>query len=195
MAACGASQFLPLPAWFDFSIEGHVSPAVTHFPSMGNKKLLKALSFADLGIVVVLGAGYAILRLAGIIDPAFCISEDLQPVPRLSEAKVEIVYTNCDTLAKDEAISVYFSRPTVQGESRVSTWLNRRTLIFRYDPGRSDNPSPSITHSSKSTILISVPEVSSVIYQNRAWRGMSIEYAIGKVYCPPNPQGGIVIKK
>jgi hypothetical protein len=151
---------------------------------MANRKLVKTMVLCVVGIA----AGYAILRLSGIIDPGACISEQLQTVPNLSGTRIEIVYTNCDILAKSEAISVYFSRATAQGESWLARWMNRRTLVFRYDPGRPDNPLPSVTHPSKSKILISVPEVSSVAYQNRIWRDISIEYAIGKVYYPMKPK-------
>ena len=61
------------------------------------------------------GTRYVFLRLAGIIDPDVCLSERMQTMPNLSGAKVEIVYTNCDTLAKDESISVYFSRSRERG--------------------------------------------------------------------------------
>jgi len=84
---------------------------------MGRKKVAKTILVGIAGIVAVSCAGYVFLRLAGIIDPDACVSERMKTVPNLSGAKVEIVYTNCDTLAKDEAISVYFSRAAVTEES------------------------------------------------------------------------------
>ena len=77
---------------------------------MGRKKVAKTILVGVAGILTVSGAGYVFLRLAGIIDPGACITERMKTVPNLSGAKVEIIYTNCDTLAKDEAVSIYFSR-------------------------------------------------------------------------------------
>ena len=93
---------------------------------MGRKKVAKIIVIGVVGIVAVCGAGYEFLRLAGIIDPDACISERMQTIPNLSRAKVETVYTNCDTLAKDEAISVYFSRASVNDGTWYGKWFNRR---------------------------------------------------------------------
>jgi hypothetical protein len=144
------------------------------------KKLVVTLSGV---ILLLLGVGYVILRAVGIVDPNACISETKGTIPDLSGARVEIIYTNCDTLAKDEAISVFISS-AISRDSWFAKWRSRRSLVFRYDPGRPDNPLPHITNPSRSTILISVPEVSSIIYQNQRWRDMSIDYAIGKVDYP-----------
>jgi hypothetical protein len=152
---------------------------------MGHKKLAKTILVSIVGLVVVLGAGYALLRIAGTNDSDGCISEEMMTIPDLAGVKAEVVYTNCDTLVKDEAVKVYFSRAAVKGESWLAKWRNRRTLVFWYDPGGRafpDMPLPLITHPSPSTILISVPEVSSVAYKSRKWENMSIDYAIGKVY-------------
>ena len=144
------------------------------------KKVAKTTLISIVVIVAVLSAGYAFLRSIGIIEPNACISEQRMTIPELSGARVELVQTNCDTLAKDEAISIYFSRSAVKGDSWFARWRNHRALVFRYDPGRSDNPLPSITNSAHSTILISVPEVSSAIYQSGSWENISIAYKIGK---------------
>ncbi|MFZ0935350.1 MAG: hypothetical protein ACLP6W_21915 [Bryobacteraceae bacterium] len=128
-------------------------------------------------IMLVLGARYVFLRLTGIITPDACISEDLKTIPDLSGLRFEIEYTNCDTLPKDEAVSVYVAT-AAKGKSWVPNWFNRRTLIFSYDPSGVDNSPPSIQASGKERILISVPEVSSVILQRRKWRNFSIDYRI-----------------
>ena len=146
---------------------------------MLNKNRLKTIAFIVAGIALVLGAGYSFLRWVFAADPDACISKGLQTIPDLSGAKIEIVYVSCDTLAKEEETDVYLSPVTAQGTPGLK---NGRTLVFSYDPVGSDNSVPSITNPSDSTILITVPEVSSVIHQDRSWRGMSIEYAIGKDY-------------
>jgi len=132
-------------------------------------------------VILPLAAVYTSLRLSD--DPSACISEDKTTIPDLDGVRIDVVYTNCDTLAKDESISLYFSRSAVK-DSWFARWRNRRALIFRYDPGRPDNPLPSITHPSPSKILIAVPEVSSIQYQTQKWQGVSIGYQIGKVYYP-----------
>ena len=146
---------------------------------MVREKWLKWVIFCFVGVVVLSSVSYVLLRSVGIIDPSACISKELQTIPDLSGARVEVVYMNCDTLAKDEAISIYFSSATAKDEPWFLGWLNRRSLILRYDPTRPDYPMPSITQQAKDTILISVPEVSSVTHQDRTWRNISIEYAIG----------------
>lgn len=139
-------------------------------------------------ILLMLGAGYVLLLAIGFMDPNACISETKGAIPDLSGARFEIIYTNCDTLAKDEAISVFISRSAVSRDSWFAKLRSRRSLVFRYDPGRPDNPLPHITNPSKSAILISVPEVSSIFYQNQRWQGLSIDYAIGKVDYPKKPK-------
>ena len=95
--------------------------------------------------------------------------------------RFEVVYTNCDTLAKGEAVRVY-----VEKDTSKKTWLgrpkNERSLLFWYDPGgKASIEIPSITLPSPSTILISVPEVSSIAYQNAKWHEMSVKYDVGRV--------------
>ncbi len=154
---------------------------------MDHKKISKMILVGAAVLVLVSGVGYVFMRLTGVVEPNACISEEKMTIPDLSGAKVEVFYTNCDTMVKDEAISIYFSRAAAKEKSWFAGWRNHRRLVFRYDPGgKSDSPLPSITNPSKSTILISVPEVSSVIYQSRNWESMSIAYEIGKVYYPVN---------
>ena len=148
------------------------------------KKIAKAIGISVVSVVILWGAWRVVLRFTGLGDRDACISEQLETIPNLAGAKVEVVYTNCDTIAKQEDVSVYFSPVTVKEKSWFAKWTNHRTLIFRYDPGRPDNPLPSITRSSQSTILISIPDVSSISYQNRKWENMSVNYEIGRVDYP-----------
>jgi len=154
---------------------------------MLDKSLVKTIVFGVVGIALVLGAGHSFLRWVFLV-PGACISEGQETIPNLSGTKIEIVYVNCDTLAKDEAINIYFSPANTQTGSWFAKGQSRRALVFSYDPGRPDNSVPSITHPADSAILISIPEVSSVSRQDRSWRGMSIEYAIGKVDYAANPK-------
>jgi hypothetical protein len=95
--------------------------------------------------------------------------------------KVEATYTNCDTFAKEEVVSVYISRAAAPGEAFLARWLSQKTLIFRHDPGRPDNPPPSITANGRGRILISIPEVSSVLLETKQWHDISVDYNIGHI--------------
>jgi hypothetical protein len=145
------------------------------------------------GIAVVLGAASVIFvpdaRVAVLRDlfPDVCLSENQMTIPNLSGMKFEVIYTNCDTLAKEEEISVYVSGADVNGESVLAKWSNRRTVLFRYDPWSNDTPLPSIQAAGNDRILISVPRVSSVDLQTRKWRNVTIDYNIGDI---EYPQGG-----
>ena len=105
-------------------------------------------------------------------------------VVNLSSLRFEVEDTRCDGLAKDEAIRVYVNDFELHGGWIFSKWRNKRTLLFDYDPGRWDNPLPSITRPNPSTILISIPEVSSIHYQSRKWADITVNYHIGQVEYP-----------
>jgi hypothetical protein len=113
-----------------------------------------------------------------------CYTDKRLEIVDPSGLRFEVEYENCDTIAKDEAISVYASKSTPKGAGMFSRWRKQRTLLFRYDPGSGDIRMPSITRTSTSTILISIPEVSSIFYRNREWANVSVNYAIGKVDYP-----------
>jgi hypothetical protein len=112
------------------------------------------------------------------------MSEDRMTISNLEGMEFKTIYTNCDTLAKDEEISVYVSKSATSRESLFTRWLNRKTLIFSYDPGRYDNPLPSIQATGNDRILITVLRVSSINLQNRKWRNVSINYDIGHIDYP-----------
>jgi hypothetical protein len=135
-------------------------------------------------ILVVLGAGCAFLFHTLFNAPNACISEELETIPDASGTKIEVIYTNCDTLAKDESVRVYFSNAG-QGDSWLSKWRSHRTLVFEYDPGGlAGNPKPIIQSQDKARVLISVPTVSSISTQRKRWGDVSIDYKIGHVFYP-----------
>jgi len=144
---------------------------------MASKRTARIVLISAIGVVLTVGVGYVLLRFTGLIPSDACVSEDLKTIPNLSGMRFKVEYTNCDAFVKDEAVSVYVARADREADSWFAKWANRRTLIFRYDPGRK-NPLPSIEASGKDRILISVPEVSSVILQSRRWHNVSIEYKI-----------------
>ena len=113
-----------------------------------------------------------------------CSTEERFKTVDPSGITFEVEDTCCDTLAKDEHIRLYATKVTPKGAWGFWGLRNRRTLLIEYDPGRFDNPLPSINHPSQTTILISIPEVSSIVYQNRKWENMSVNYEIGRVDYP-----------
>lgn len=130
----------------------------------------------------------AICALSMAIRFAFtrmaCQTEQRLKIEGASGYTFEVEDTTCTTLGTDEAISVYARKAVPRGTWGFSGWRNQRTLLFRYDPGRPDNPLPLITHPSQTTILISIPEVSSIVFQNQKWENMSVNYEIGRVEYP-----------
>src|SRR5947209_18585224 len=147
------------------------------------RKVVKAGLLSAVGFVTVLGVAYLFLRLVGITTPGACISEEMETLPDMSGAKVEVVYTGCHTIAKDETISVYFSRAAVNGESLFAKWVNGRTVVFRYDPGHPTSL-PAIELGGKDRVVISIPEVSSVVLRRQRWRNLTIDYTIGHIDYP-----------
>ena len=83
---------------------------------MNGKRLVL---ISSTGILAALGAGFGLLRLPELGSANVCLSEELAAIPNLLDAKFEIVYTNCDTLAKDEAIRVYMSPAVVAGSEPI----------------------------------------------------------------------------
>jgi hypothetical protein len=150
---------------------------------MGRSRVAKTVLIGVACVVAVSGAGDMFLRLTGIIDPDACISERMKTIPDLSGAKIDIIYTNCDTFAKDESIKVYFSQASVAEESWFANWRNHRTLIFDYDPG-SHSDTPVIESLGKDRLMISIPEVSSVALRYQKWRDLFIDYKIDHIVNP-----------
>ena len=149
---------------------------------------MKHVARYAVGVVLALGLIYGgWLAVRSALRRMSCGSEETLKVEELAGLRFEVTYLGCDTLAKDEAIRVYVKDAALDGGWFFSKWRNQRTLLFRHDPRRWDNPLPSITRPTQSTILISVPEVSSVDYQNRKWANMTVNYQIGQVDFPASP--------
>ena len=132
------------------------------------------------GVVVAIGGIYAIfLAMHVVLIHLSCTTEVRLKIENLSGVSFEVADTSCDTIAKDENIRIYARKVDPKEAGIFSRWRNQKSLLFRYDPGNFNNPLPSITRPSSSTILISVPEVSEIIDQKHEWAGMSIDYSIG----------------
>ena len=138
------------------------------------------LIFITGGTLAATAAWYGFLRFSELGSADACLSEELAAIPNLLDTKFEVIYTNCDTLSKDEAIRVYMSPAVVAGKSFFDSWQKQRELIFQYDPGMDRSP-PAIEASGTNGVLISVSDVSSISVERRTWRNISINYRIGYV--------------
>ncbi len=143
---------------------------------------MKRTAIYILAVVILTAGAVGVLRF--VSSRVFCQAEKKLEIDDPAGYRFEVEYKSCDTLAKEEYVSVYATRVSSKSAGLFSKWKDQRMLLFRYDPGREDNPLPSVTWPSQSEILISIPEVSSIEYQNYEWEQMSVKYSIGRVDYP-----------
>jgi hypothetical protein len=149
---------------------------------------MKPIAKYGLGLSIALVGAYSLwIVLPAVVVKITCSTERVREIS-LSNLRFEPEDTSCDVLAKDEAIRVYVRDTVLDKGWFFAKWRNERTLLLRYDPGVPDNAIPSITRPNQSTILISIPEVSSIEYQSSYWENTSINYEIGKVDYPSSPK-------
>jgi hypothetical protein len=117
------------------------------------------------------GSVYLALTAFGL-TPFACLTETRQRISDLSDFSFEISETSCDTLAKDDAISVFATRP---GHTE-------KVLLLKYDPGPDVLPTIRVTPSHEISIAISA--VSSIFSQRDELDGFPIRYDIGVVRYP-----------
>jgi hypothetical protein len=146
---------------------------------MKRLRLLGYSALALFGAAIISGG----LVLFGLLQvPGANISETMLVLNDVNGAGFEVIYTNSDTLAKEEWVNVY-----VYDSGSRSTWLNRlmhrKTLLFSYDPGY-PALTPRIEAAGPGNVRISIPRVSSVLYQGHQWKGLSVDYQIAKVDYP-----------
>jgi hypothetical protein len=137
------------------------------------------------GVLAIIGSAVLCggLVLIGILPaPGADISEAMLVLNNVDGAGFDVIYTNSDRLAKEEWVNVY-----VYESGSRSNWLgrliHRRTLLFSYDPGYPAEK-PHIEAAGPGRIRISISRVSSVIYQSRRWKALSVDYRIGSIDYP-----------
>lgn len=101
-----------------------------------------------------------------------CITESRGKITNLSGYDFEISETNCDLIAKDDAVSVLVSR----------TGQTKQTPVFKFGPAREVRPIIKLID--PHTIQISIAWVSDVYFKNDKWEDLSIEYDIGRIDYP-----------
>jgi hypothetical protein len=145
-------------------------------------KHLRLFGFSALALVGIALIYFGLVLFGLLQIPGANISETMLMLNDVNGAGFEVVYTNSDTLAKQEWVNVYVYEPGSQ-----SNWLNRlthrKTLLFSYDPGYPAE-TPRIEAAGPRKVIISVPRVSSVLYQGRNWKALSVDYQIAKIDYP-----------
>jgi len=137
------------------------------------------------GGVTLLAMAYLFLAYIGAVPaPSTCTSETKETLTSVLGGDFEIVYTNCDALAKEEFVSVYVSKARGNRNPLLARLSGKKTLLFRYDPAIPNSPLPLVTASGPNRILISIPRVSSILFQGRNWEQVSVDYDIGHVDYP-----------
>jgi hypothetical protein len=125
--------------------------------------------------IAIIIAAYALI--AGVLYLMFfvdaCINTTVSSIS-VAGLRFHVEDTDCDTLAKEEWVSVYGLAD--RGRSR--------TLLFKYDPGSYPLPPTTIQVPDPQTIVIAVPSVSDVVFQIDSWNNHSIRYDIGHTYYP-----------
>ena len=128
-----------------------------------------------LGLAILCGA----FALLGLFESGANISETMLVANNVNGAAFEVIYTNSDTLAKQEWVNVY-----VFDSGSWSNWLSRlihpRKLLLSYDPGYPAEV-PRIESAGPDKIRISISRISSVSYQSRRWKHLSVNYQIGRI--------------
>ena len=154
---------------------------MTERQTLAAKIALRAIARA-IGLVgtvgAVLAAGLYLTGMAiGLLPgPWTCLTVARENVSRPSGMTFEMVYVNCDLIAKWERVSIYAKQ---RGNIR-------KTLVFEYAPVYYE-PLPQITVPNDQDILISVASIGSINLQLDRWNGHRILYRIEKIYYPDNP--------
>jgi hypothetical protein len=126
--------------------------------------------------VLVLTAIYLYFAMMGLAPtPYDCITETRGRISGVSGFDFEISETDCDTLAKDAAISIFASRP---GQAR-------KVLLFKFDPAY-DDLMPVITSVDQHTVQISIPRISSLFLRRDKLKDLFIIYKIDIIDYPDN---------
>jgi hypothetical protein len=136
------------------------------------------LAKSSLRLVLWLAAASGIIYLSllagrSALQSHFCPTERLATISDVSGFDFEVSRTDCDMIAKEVWISVFASKPGQAGKA----------LVFEYDPFWYERV-PLITSLDQHTVKISIPKVSSVLFQRASWISLSIVYDIGVVVYP-----------
>ncbi|HEY3741730.1 MAG TPA: hypothetical protein VGL53_17885 [Bryobacteraceae bacterium] len=134
-------------------------------------------------ITMVLGTGLMFLLWPELHVSDGCLSDTIATAS-LVGAQLEAVYTNCDSIPKDESVRVYISAVAERGKNGKR---GNGEIISDYDPG-GNHKAPIIKDHGDHKIYISIGDVGSVFLQRRKWHDISIDYRIGQILYPTASQ-------
>lgn len=129
-------------------------------------------------MALLFGGVYSCERM---IRSAAETTETVMDIPDVDGAEIHVTDTLVDAIAHYEYVSIYISRPR---ESLFTRLIHGKTLLFRYDPGSYDAPLPTITSFGSTQVEIEIPHVSSIFFQRKGWRGLTVDYQIGQIDYP-----------
>jgi hypothetical protein len=144
---------------------------------MISRRFVRRALIAIAILIVPIGVGYAGLAA---LRANVCLTESEQYFRSIQGGDFHVVRTDCDTLAKEEFVSVYASK----SDPVLPSWLNKETLLFRFYPDGLDDPMPTVRESGNHRILISVPIVESAFIRENRWGSVEVDYEIGKTTFP-----------
>ena len=131
-------------------------------------------------LMITLGPAYLGLIMIGWAPlPGACVTEARGKITGISGFDFELSETACDILAKDDAITVFISRP---GSAN-------KAAVFKYDPGTDELPVMTLVD--QHTVLISLRSVSSIFFRKYSWEDLAITYNIGDIHYPDRDPGRI----
>jgi hypothetical protein len=132
---------------------------------------LRGLGIGTVALAAVLDLTYLALAFAGMAPtPYDCITGIRRTIADPSGLDFEISETNCDSIAKQDAMVV----------SVTKRGSGKKAALFVFDPIYWI-ALPSVSVDAARTIVISVPRVGSVLSQARDWNGMPVRYDIGRI--------------
>jgi hypothetical protein len=103
-----------------------------------------------------------------------CLSKILAQTHDPAGVTFKVMRTDCDTLAKDSAISVIASR-----DGRESAGL-----LLKYDPWADEIPQ---VHIVQDTVVIHLARASSILVQHLTWETFNIRVEVGELAYPNRP--------
>lgn len=143
-----------------------------------SRRLLIGISVLSLCVLPIGIFGY-------LVYSNVCVTETKRIDRNLSGLDFEILYTNCDVLAKSEWMSVFVMKADDHD----------KTEIFNFDPIYYVDPPEIKVDPERKRILISVVATGEIFLQKSQWQDMTVDYHIGKIILPDVEAGAPPPKK
>jgi hypothetical protein len=106
---------------------------------------------------------------------AACLSTPLAEIHDPAGITFKMIRTDCDTLAKDSAVSVIASRDGT----------TKSALLFKYDPWGDEMPQVHVA--APGTVFIHLYSASSILEQRQTWDSFLVEVAVDRLAYSNHP--------